>query len=186
MTSGQPSGADAERGRRIQYAGATAAVLVLVAILAGWPTPAGLVTGVAVLAIVLCATVDLVEMRIPNVVTYSGTAFVLGAGAVAGLDVLGDAVLGAAIGGGILGVMSLISRGQVGLGDAKLSVLGGSLVGGTYVLPALLIGTLSAVPIFLGLLLLRRIHRRQAMPYGPYLSLGFVVVTLVAGSVFTR
>jgi len=55
-----------------------------------------------------------------------------------------------------------------------------------YALPALLLGSLSALPVAGALLLTRRISRRQPIPYGPYLSLGFVVLTLLAGSVLTR
>src|SRR5690606_5578965 len=123
---------------------------------------------------------------IPNVITYTGTLLLLPAAAIAGLDALGSALLGALIAGGLVALIVFVSRGQMGLGDLKLSILGGALVGGQYALPALLAGSLSALPVTAVLLLPRRISRRQPIPYGPYLAFGFVLATLLTGSVLTR
>jgi prepilin signal peptidase PulO-like enzyme (type II secretory pathway) len=170
----------------VAYAGEAVALIAGVAVLVLSPTAGGVVTAAVVAAMVYAATVDLIAMRIPNVVTYTGTVAVLAAAAVAGFSELGDAALGALVGGGIVGLLVVVSRGQMGMGDVKLSILGGALVGGEYALPALLVGSLSALPVTAVLLLTRRIDRRQAIPYGPYLCFGFVLITLVAGSVLTR
>jgi prepilin signal peptidase PulO-like enzyme (type II secretory pathway) len=169
----------------IAYAGEALALLLAVAVVVQWPTAGGFVTAAIVAAMVYAATVDLIAMRIPNAVTYPGTLVVLAAAAVAGLSELADAVLGALVAGGVIGVIALLARGKMGMGDVKLCLLGGALVGVDYALPAMLIGSLSALPVAGILLLARRIDRRQAIPYGPYLALGFVAVTLIAGSVLT-
>ena len=170
----------------VAYAGEALALLLAIVVIVQSLSPGGFVTAAIVGALVYCATVDLIAMRIPNVITYPGVAVVLLSATIAGLSVLGDAALGALIGGGLIGLLVIISRGQMGMGDVKLSILGGALVGGEYALPALLLGSLSALPVAGALLLTRRISRRQPIPYGPYLSLGFVVLTLLAGSVLTR
>jgi prepilin signal peptidase PulO-like enzyme (type II secretory pathway) len=170
----------------VAYLGEALALGLAVLVIALWPSPGGIVTAVVVAALVYCATVDVLLMRIPNVITYPSVVLVLASAAIAGWSVLGEAALGALIGGGLIGLLVLISRGKMGMGDVKLSVLGGALVGAEYALPALLAGSLSALPVTGVLLLARRIDRRQAIPYGPYLAFGFVVVTLLAGSVLTR
>ncbi len=170
----------------VAWLGSALAVLVFLVAVLRWPDPGGGVTGVIVAALVLCATIDILSMRIPNAITYPAFVLVMFSAAIAGFDTLGTAALGALVGGGIIGVLSLVSRGQVGMGDMKLSLVGGAIVGGRYTLGALLIGSLSALPVVGVLLLLRRIGRRQPIPYGPYLALGFVAITLAAGSVLTR
>jgi hypothetical protein len=69
--------------------------------------------------------------------------------------------------------------------DAKLSAFGGALVGIALVLPALLVGSLTALPLSLILMVTRRINRKTLMPFGPFLAFGFVLVVLLGGSVFT-
>jgi prepilin signal peptidase PulO-like enzyme (type II secretory pathway) len=172
-------------GFRVELGGVVVAVAGLIATLARWPSLEGAITAAAVSAILLCAAVDLREMRIPNVLTYSGTVVVLACAPIFGLDRLWNALGGAALGGLSIGFMSLISRGQVGLGDAKLSAFGGALVGIAYVLPALLVGSLTALPLSLILMVTRRINRKTLMPFGPFLAFGFVLVVILAGSVFT-
>ena len=170
----------------IVYLAEGTALLVALGIMLQRPDAGGFVTAGVVASMIYAAAVDLLTMRLPNVITYSGILVMLIAAAVAGTGTLASAGLGVLIGGGLLGLVAAASRGQVGLGDVKLSAMGGAVVGHEYVLPGLLIGTASALPVAGVLLLLRRISRRQAIPYGPYLCFGFVVVTLVAGSVLTR
>jgi leader peptidase (prepilin peptidase)/N-methyltransferase len=133
--------------------------------------------------LILCAAFDLSYLRVPNVVTYSGVALVLAAAAIAGDGAFFNAAGGALVAGGFLLAMSLLSRGKVGLGDAKLSAFGGALVGIDYAIPALFVGTLSAAVLYLLLLVAGAIKRNDPLPYAPFLTLGFVVTTLAVGSV---
>jgi prepilin signal peptidase PulO-like enzyme (type II secretory pathway) len=86
------------------------------------------------------------------------------------------------VGGGFMLAISLMSRGKVGMGDAKLAALGGSLTGVDYVLAGLFVGTLSAALVYIGLLLAGRISRTQALPYAPFLASGFAVIALITGT----
>jgi prepilin signal peptidase PulO-like enzyme (type II secretory pathway) len=149
------------------------------------PDLAGAFTGVMLDALILCAAFDLSYMRVPNAITYGGTGLVLIAATIAGDGALLSALGGALVAGGFLLAMSLLSRGKVGLGDAKLSAFGGALIGIDYAIPALFAGTLGAAVIYLTLLATRRIRRNDPLPYAPFLAFGFVVIAFASGSVFT-
>ena len=160
-------------------------VVLLATALSLWPSVEGAIVGLLLGVLMLCGILDFVSFRIPNALTYSGTTLLLGVAALSGVAVLLDAVLGVLIGGGFLAAISVLSRGKVGLGDAKLSGLGGGLVGGHYVLHALFFGTLAAAVLCFALVITGRLGLRQAIPYGPFLSFGFIVVTLAAGASIT-
>lgn len=141
------------------------------------------VVGVALTAI------DLDHHRLPNaltlpmlIVTPIGlliARLIDGAGSGDGLGV----GLGAVIWVGVLGLLWLITGGRgMGLGDVKLAPsLGATLgwwgvgVAGIGLLAAFLLGALVAVV----LLLARRVGRRSAVPFGPFLFAGAALAVLV-------
>ncbi len=90
----------------------------------------------------------------------------------------------AAIGGGIGLVLFLlvvlISRGGMGWGDVKLAALIG-LVTGYLVIVALLMGIILGGLVAVLLLTLKIKKRKEAIPFGPFLSLA-TIVTLLWGS----
>ena len=84
-------------------------------------------------------------------------------------------LLGAAINLAIMGAIYLASRGGMGDGDVRLSPLLGAFLG--FLNPGLapvglfygfLLGALASVP----LLVARKVDRRTALPFGPFLALG--------------
>jgi prepilin signal peptidase PulO-like enzyme (type II secretory pathway) len=160
---------------------AVSVVLLVTSVLAS-PSPSGIVAGAGLAALALCAAFDLVELRVPNHLTYSGTTLVLVTAIVKGHGAGIDAAAGALVGGGFLLAISLISRGRVGMGDAKLSALGAGLVGVNFVLVALFAGALAAAIVYLSLLSMGRITRTQPLPFAPFLAGGYIVVALVTGT----
>jgi leader peptidase (prepilin peptidase)/N-methyltransferase len=90
----------------------------------------------------------------------------------------------AAIGGGVGLVVFLlvviVSRGGMGWGDVKLAALIG-LVTGYVVFVALLIGIILGGLVAVLLLALKIKKRKEAIPFGPFLSLA-TIVTLLWGS----
>lgn len=147
-----------------------------------YPTPKAVPLAVALLLMVACAWYDLTEFRVPNLFTYAGTVLILATALFMPGAGFAASIAGAVVGGLVLLALSIVSRGTIGLGDAKLVAFGGSVVGLENLLPALLVGSVSAmVPITL-LLLGGRISRKQALPYAPALALGFVAVALMSGS----
>lgn len=165
-----------------QWAFITLAVFVAAATIALYPTPKAVALVLALLLMVACGWYDLTEFRVPNAFTYPGTLLML----VAALLIPGASftasIAGALVGGLAFLALSIVSRGTVGLGDAKLVALGGTVVGLENLLPALLIGSLSAIiPVAL-LLLSGRITSKQPLPYAPALAFGFVIVALLNGN----
>jgi leader peptidase (prepilin peptidase)/N-methyltransferase len=65
-----------------------------------------------------------------------------------------------------------------GLGDVYLAAMIGAMVRWPLVINSLLIGIFLAGIIGVGLLVARRMNRKQVMPYGPYLCIGALVVIL--------
>lgn len=132
--------------------------------------------------------IDLREHRLPNVLTLPMlvvtpvgllVADVLDDGATTVWTGWSGAGLGALVWLAALGLIWVLSRGAgMGLGDVKLSPSLGATLGWLSVDTALvglalsfvLGGVVSAV-----LLMTKRVHRRSAIPFGPFLLLGSLV-----------
>lgn len=160
-----------------------AAVLALLA----WTSPdAGTFAAAAWIAVfgIVLSFVDSAVHRLPDRLTMpalAGAAAILTASAVftSAYGHLLSAVAGAVALGGFYLVMVLIRPHAIGLGDAKLALLTG-LVLGWFSLNAAVAGLIAAVLIgaVVGLLLLatRHIHLRQGFAHGPAMLLGALLV----------
>lgn len=130
-------------------------------------------------AIALVLT-DLDFKRIPNRILYPGTVvatMLLGVGAALDGDLaqFGRALLGGAGYFLLLLLVALLARGGFGFGDVKLAALLGQFTAFrswgslfTGVVGAFVIGGLLSI----GLLVLRRVGRKDAIPFGPSMVLG--------------
>jgi len=156
---------------------AAVAALVAAAVLLRFEITLERLVAAAVAAVlVVLASIDLRERRLPNdiVLPAAGVAVVantlLEPSVVWLLAALGTAVL--------LALPLALNPKAMGMGDVKLGLLlGGAL--GTAVLDALLIGFLTTVPV--ALVLLARhgsAARRATLPLGPFLAFGAIVVLL--------
>ena len=91
----------------------------------------------------------------------------------------------AGIGGGIglvvFLLVVLISRGGMGWGDVKLAALIGLVIGFPLIIVALLMGIILGGLVAVLLLTLKIKRRKEAIPFGPFLSLA-TIVTLLWGS----
>lgn len=143
------------------------------------PTWQGLAAMVMLLALVPVVMIDLEHKLIPNAVVYPAAAIALGA------MILNDperwwvpvtAAVGAA---GFLWFLGRVKPGGMGLGDAKLALLLGAVLGAS-VIPALFIAFLTGS--ILGAVLMARFGmqaRKYQIPFGPYLALGATVALFV-------
>jgi leader peptidase (prepilin peptidase) / N-methyltransferase len=156
-------------------------VLPLLPLLAVW-----LVVGT------LLTIVDLREHRLPNALTMPMLAVVpLGLGLAHLLSNpspegggWSGAGWGAVIWLGVLGLLWLITRGRgMGLGDVKLGPSLGATLGwlgvDTAALGLVLAFVLGGV-ISLGLLISKRVDRRTAIPFGPFLLAGGLFAVAIA------
>jgi prepilin signal peptidase PulO-like enzyme (type II secretory pathway) len=137
-----------------------------------------------VLYIAILVTVSYTDLRwrrIPNAVVIPGIL-------IAFLAAIFNSQLPAALLGGFVGgiffVVPAIIFGseRAGMGDVKLALFMGLVLGWPDVLYAIGIAALSALSVFVPLLLLRRVATKAPIPFGPFLALGalvFIVSNLI-------
>jgi prepilin signal peptidase PulO-like enzyme (type II secretory pathway) len=136
-------------------------------------------------ALIVCAATDLMAFRVPNVITYPAAGGALLAAALMPNGDVAEALIGGAVGGGLMLGVALLSRGGLGLGDVKLAGFAGLALGGPLILPALLITAVAGGVAAVGLAV--RVRRRShPMPYAPFISAGALAVLLWQGSVFAN
>lgn len=136
----------------------------------------------AALGIIL-SLIDLVERRLPSVLTYAGLAIVgtlLATSAI--LSSRGPDLIRALVGMAALAafylLLALASGGGLGAGDVKLGGLLGLTLGWlswSALLTATFLGWLAAVAAWLLLRLIRREPRRPLLPMGPFLVFGAIL-----------
>lgn len=130
--------------------------------------------------LVAVGLIDLRERRLPNLLTYGGTAVAV---LVAVLeDSLPSALLGGSVALLFFGALYLLGRpwgGAFGLGDVKLAVLVGVISGWPVAVPALLLSVLLGGLVAAGIVVLQiaggRYRPGTTMAYGPFLALGGLV-----------
>jgi leader peptidase (prepilin peptidase)/N-methyltransferase len=145
----------------------------------------------AVCAVAL-AWIDVAVQRLPDVLTalaYTGTAVLLVLAAATGghwPDLLRAILGGLALAAAYL-ALALISRGAIGLGDAKLSASLGTMLawsGWPALVAGVFAGFLLAAVYGLGLLVSGRATRGQRIPFGPFMVAGtlLALLAITAGS----
>lgn len=100
-----------------------------------------------------------------------------------GMPAVIDGLLGAALGFCFIALIILVSRGGMGWGDAMLMLGIGGAVGWRYTALSLYAGFLVGGVVVLPLMLLKKLKRKDAIPLGPFLAIGSVIV-LFAGNAF--
>lgn len=140
-----------------------------------------LVVAAGVWALVWVAAIDLESRLLPDRIILPVTAMVLVACLALQPGRAAEHVLAALAAGGFLFVAAAIRPGELGMGDAKLALLLGALLGRT-VLPALMLGfvVFAAVGLFLVARDGRSALKRQ-LPLGPFLALGAIATLLLVG-----
>ncbi|MGH7263670.1 MAG: prepilin peptidase [Candidatus Rokuibacteriota bacterium] len=119
-------------------------------------------------ALGLIAVLDLRARTIPDVITVPGIVYALAVSAVGGSPPLDQAALGALVGGGVLLLVAVVSRGGVGGGDIKLMAMLGAATGWQAALAILALSQLAAALVVVGLVLTRR--ARSPFPVGAVMA----------------
>ncbi len=157
------------------FSGLAAWALVARSALPWWATLAYL----AMLALmVLLSATDLEQRLLPHLLLdpliAAAVVFVPFNPAVQPLD----AVIGAAVAVGFIGMVGLLIRAGVAMGDLYLVVPLGLMLGWEGVLPAIFVAALLSAATGLILLATRRAGLKSYIPFGPFLVAG-TVVTLI-------
>ncbi len=125
-----------------------------------------------------CAWMDLRERRIPNRAMAPGIALAL-----AGMFLRpgpGPALLGGFIGLAYFFLPVLIfGPERAGMGDVKLALFIGLILGFPVVIYALAVAFVAALIVILPLLVLRKVTLRSTIPFGPFLAAGGLVGLLL-------
>jgi prepilin signal peptidase PulO-like enzyme (type II secretory pathway) len=155
--------------------GASAWAIVNRSTLPGWATAVHLV--VLALLVLMSAT-DLEQRRLPHLLLDPLIAICVVFAFVNPAVSLLDAVIGAAGAVALLGVLGLVIRSGVALGDLYLVGPLGLLLGWPAIFIAIFIAALLLSASSLVLLVSRRVGLKSYIPFGPFLVAGTVVTLL--------
>lgn len=119
----------------------------------------------------LVVVLDLRIRIIPNIITLPGVAYALGLAAVAVRSpTVIEAGLGALVGGGVVLLVAIVSRGGMGGGDIKLMAMLGAALGWRGALAALALSQVVGAVIVLGILVMRRRRPARHLPVGALIA----------------
>jgi prepilin signal peptidase PulO-like enzyme (type II secretory pathway) len=145
---------------------------------------AALLVSLLVTSLLVCTATDFLRFRVPNVITYPSIVLALLLAIVMPDADLQGALIAAVLFGGVFFVMAMVTRGGLGLGDVKLVVLIGAMLGlpGTYL--ALFSGVVAAAVVIVLLFVTGVVRRKDPVPYAPFLALAAIAVALLQGVAF--
>jgi leader peptidase (prepilin peptidase)/N-methyltransferase len=145
------------------------------------PSAWTVVVAAVVAALVWVAAIDLESRLLPDRIVLSATVGVLLGSALFQPTHTIEHVLSALVAGGLLFVAAVLRPGDLGVGDAKLMLLVGAVLGRS-VGSALLVGF--GLFALLGIALLARDGRgalKEQLPLGPFIAVGTIAVLLLGG-----
>jgi leader peptidase (prepilin peptidase)/N-methyltransferase len=163
-----------------------ASAITFALLLARWPeTGDRLVLGIYLGALMVLLATDLDQRLLPDLITLPLVPFALVVVLLGWDPLLAGKELGlaSAIAAGIgaplvLLITDRLFGGALGLGDVKLAVSLGLMLGVTRLLTGFLIATVAGAAILLLLMALGRVGRRTPVPFGPIL-IGAAVVGMI-------
>lgn len=118
---------------------------------------------------------DLKYQIIPNRIVYPGIVLILILRLLIHPLPLWNYLLSGVIFGGLLLLIAVISRGGMGGGDIKLFFLIGLALGLQNTLLAFFISSFVGAIVGGGLLLFRKVHAKQLIPFGPFIFIGTII-----------
>jgi leader peptidase (prepilin peptidase) / N-methyltransferase len=154
---------------------ATAALFALAWLVFGGDLPQFVVAVVFLAALVAITVIDLRHQIIPDAITLPGIVAGLVASIVTGRISWVESVGGALLGGGLFVAVIVLSRGGMGGGDLKLGAMLGAFLGWQALLVALFVAVMLGGTSAVALVASRRLGRKDAIPFGPFLALGGAV-----------
>jgi prepilin signal peptidase PulO-like enzyme (type II secretory pathway) len=159
-------------------AGALAAAMAVLAF-ASYPLgPGAVIAAFFAVVLVTVAAIDLRSFTIPNRIVLPATAIVLAAQAAFYPQRVGQLVLASLLTAGLLLLPHLISSASMGMGDVKLALLLGAVLGWG-ALGALMIAFVAVLPFALVTMVRSGPGARKVpLPFGPFMALGALAVLI--------
>jgi len=131
---------------------------------------------------VVAAGIDFKHKIIPDILTLPWTVVGLLIGAFSGgIQGVFSRVLGVVGCGGLVFLIAIISRGGMGGGDVKFMALVGSFLGVPGGLTSFVIACIIGAVVGVSLMALGIKSRKDEIPFGPFISLGAIMVCIYGG-----
>jgi leader peptidase (prepilin peptidase)/N-methyltransferase len=136
-------------------------------------------------ALIVISGIDLEHQIIPDRITLPGLAIGLVAAATILPITLVNAVIGVAVGGGLLWLLAWLSpylfgKEGMGGGDIKLMGMVGAFLGWKPALLTIMLGAIAGSVLGITLIAIKLLRRDQYIPFGPFLALGAIVALFCA------
>jgi leader peptidase (prepilin peptidase)/N-methyltransferase len=145
-----------------------------------------LLTQVFVVLLIVLGGIDLLSLRVPNLILYPSIVFVLAGTAIVDRSLLDSAAIGGLTCLAIMFTLALIARGPMGMGDVKFAALVGCAMGWRLGIASLALGFVfggvAAVAVLLLRLVLPKERLPRALPTTPFLAAGTLVWVVMAGT----
>ncbi|MBX5437267.1 MAG: prepilin peptidase [Alicyclobacillaceae bacterium] len=139
----------------------------------GWPQRAAwLVFWTLMVAV---AGTDLIALRVPNVLSLPGAVACTLLSGLTSVQTWAHALTGAAAGCAALCLIHVVSRGNMGLGDAKLYLSVGAMLGPLACLESLALASASGALTGILMRLAGVLQRREPIPFAPHILAGVVL-----------
>ncbi|WP_062306115.1 prepilin peptidase [Alicyclobacillus sendaiensis] len=122
---------------------------------------------------------DVTSLILPDVLTLPAGAVLFLASALAGIRSWAMAAAGAAVGYVIVAAIHLVTGGKMGMGDAKLNLGIGAMLGPGYMVMAFILAAIYGVLAALPLRLAGRVKPQQPIPFAPFLALAAATCAFV-------
>lgn len=132
---------------------------------------------IIILSLLLVIVVyDLKEMMIPEIFSWILVAVVILGQAVLNYNQIGQVILGGLVGGGVLGLLVLLSKGNwMGDGDIKIGLAIGLFLGFPVAVFSIFSAFVTGAILGGSLLLLKIKKRKDQLPFTPFLVLGLII-----------
>lgn len=135
-----------------------------------------LITAFLFISLLVIITVsDIAYMLIPNKIILFFLPLLIISRIISPLTPWYDMIIGAVVGYTTIALIIVLSRGGMGAGDMKLFFILGIVLGWKEVLFTLFLASLLGACIGLILRFIRKVGRRQPIPFGPYIALAAII-----------
>lgn len=184
-----------EEGKIIPFRGKKLILITIICFVIALATQISLYMNTAIISfiklyglllIVLCAAIiDYKRRIIPNLLIFIGLAFRIGIyvfeifATSAVKEVFINDLIGFVIGFVFLGIVSFVTKGSLGFGDAKLFGIIGITSGSFCTYSTLLVSLVLSVIISVINIARKKMGRKDSFPFGPCIAAGYVISILL-------